>query len=366
MHILLVLHDFALGGAERIALRLAGAWTEQGHRITLASGSVEGPLRALVHRGIDLRIAAPEISRGSTRWPLGRFVARLCREVQPDILFLPGNYYFEIAAAVKLARGRSPVIVGKMSNAVVRRAERRPKAAKRIATLWLKARFPDHIVATSAAGLAEARAWLGGRASRFTTIAQPVLEGSIDLDEHPLARTLIAAGRLEPQKNFSLLLRALAQLPSSVDLTIVGEGRLRDRLMREALDLGIAGRVRFPGYADGIAPFLLTSRLFVLSSDYEGFPSVLVEALACGLPVVATDCAPSMRELIDDETAGRVVPVGDTVALARAIHDVLDRPPSPRADVAARAAPYRLETSASSYLDLFRRLDEQRHHIEKR
>lgn len=363
LHIMIVIQDFSLGGAKRIAIRLAGAWARQGHRVTLVAGSGEGPLRAMLPEGVALAIPDRPQRRGFTRWPLARHVLRQCRADPPDLLFLPGNYYFEIAAAVKLLMRRPPAIVGKISNVVVRRRERRRRAIPRIAALQWKARFLDRIVVMMPAFLEETRRVLGGAPQRYVVIPQPALNDAspaAPAAPPPPGTTLITAGRLMKQKNFPLLLRAMTALPDAVDLTIIGEGPLRDELAALAQALGVAHRVRFAGYAPDVIPWFAQARLFVLPSDYEGFPSVMVEAFAAGLPVVVTDCSPAIRPLVPDERIGKVVPLDDPASLAQAIAAMLNQPrPDPDA-LAALARPYRLSQAAARYSALFEALCRQR------
>jgi glycosyltransferase involved in cell wall biosynthesis len=134
------------------------------------------------------------------------------------------------------------------------------------------------------------------------------------------------------QKRFDILLEAFAQsADKSSTLTIVGDGPLRNSLKRLAGSLGIADRVDMPGFADDLIPWLRKSDLFVLSSDYEGLPAVVIEALACGVPVVATNSFESAGELLGGLESCAVTPISDPQRLAEAI----DRSLSERADVAA-------------------------------
>ena len=116
--------------------------------------------------------------------------------------------------------------------------------------------------------------------------------------------------------------------------------------------LGIADRVELAGYVADIRPWLDTARLFVLASDFEGYPAVLVEALAAGWPVVATDCTPATR-LLDLAGAGSVVALGNTAALAEAIARMLDQSPPDPGQLAASVAHHRIGAVAEAYLDLF-------------
>jgi hypothetical protein len=123
-------------------------------------------------------------------------------------------------------------------------------------------------------------------------------------------RHYLAVGRLAAQKNFRLLIDAFARIATARDsLTIVGEGADRGALERQAAALGIVDRLAMPGHINPIDPYLAEADALVLSSDYEGLGIVVIEALAAGLQVVATDCGPNMAMLVEE--AGRLVPIRD-------------------------------------------------------
>ena len=173
-------------------------------------------------------------------------------------------------------------------------------------------------------------------------------------------RRLVAAGRMVRQKRFDILLEAFAQsADKSSTLTIVGDGPLRNSLKRLAGSLGIADRVDMPGFADDLIPWLRKSDLFVLSSDYEGLPAVVIEALACGVPVVATNSFESAGELLGGLESCAVTPISDPQRLAEAI----DRSLSERADVAALrgiARGYLIEDAIAAHIVHLGRLVERR------
>jgi glycosyltransferase involved in cell wall biosynthesis len=143
---------------------------------------------------------------------------------------------------------------------------------------------------------------------------------------------VLAMGRLQPQKGFRELIRAFAQLNNSAcSLKIIGAGPQRDELVREIATLNLQDRVRLPGAVDNPLPYLRTADLFVLASTHEGLPNVLLEALALGTPVVATDCPTGPRELLEGGRWGRLTPVGDVPALADAMAHTLAEPEVARA-----------------------------------
>ncbi|AKS42756.1 Glycosyl transferase group 1 [Wenzhouxiangella marina] len=132
---------------------------------------------------------------------------------------------------------------------------------------------------------------------------------------------------------------------------LVGAGELEEHLRHLANDLGVAEQVVFAGFHDDPAPFYASADLFVLTSDREGFGNVIVEAMAQGTPVVCTDCPFGPAEILEGGRFGRLVPVGDEVALAEAMGDVLVNPPD-SANLRRRAAEFAPDIAARKYLEL--------------
>jgi glycosyltransferase involved in cell wall biosynthesis len=171
---------------------------------------------------------------------------------------------------------------------------------------------------------------------------------------------ILALGGLRQVKDFATLLRAFALLPRpDARLLIIGEGKEREKLAALARRLGIAGRVDLHGFVDNPFPYLARSDLVVLSSRREGLPNVLVESMALGTPVVATDCSGGVRELLQDGRLGALAPVGDPQALNQAIMRAIDEvrmgalDPDP---LRAATGPYHLLPAARAYLKFFAKL----------
>jgi len=162
---------------------------------------------------------------------------------------------------------------------------------------------------------------------------------------------VLAAGRLTAQKDFPTLLRAFARLVPERDLRlmILGEGPDRAALEAEIEALGLGDRVALLGFQANPFSYMARARLFVLSSAWEGLPGVLIQAMACGTPVVSTDCPSGPREVLEGGRLGPLVPVGDAEALARAIMQTLDAP-LPAEILKARAAQYGLAPVSRRYL----------------
>lgn len=165
---------------------------------------------------------------------------------------------------------------------------------------------------------------------------------------------ILAVGRLTKQKDFPTLLRAFAlvrqQRPAR--LVILGEGEERENLEQLAETLKISNDVSMPGFTLNPFAFMAKASVFVLSSAWEGLAIVVIEALACGCPVVATDCRSGPREILDNGRYGRLVPVGDYEALAKAILETLDNPdfPADKETRIQRAMEFSVDVAVDKYL----------------
>lgn len=358
-----VVHDFSAGGSERIAIRLANRWEEMGQRVTVFCGSSQGPLRSMLGDRVAMLEPRSPISRGpGSRQRLGRAAAEAFAISRPDVLFVPGNFHWPAIAPVVARLGRrTPPIVAQISSAL-RRPGRGPLRQALFDNRFR--RTMSHVAAAVALddhAAREANAIL----SRLVTITLPL--PALDDDVAPPTpfgrhgRTILAAGRFVPQKNFDLAVRAFAMLPDrEARLVILGDGPLRADLERTAHRLGVADRVHMPGWTPDIRPWLDGARLFLLSSDYEGYPAVIVEALAAGRPVITTDCTPAADELIRGKGRGAVTPRGDAAALAKALSAELSSAPPDPAALAEAVQAHRLDPVAKGYLALFDQLAQVR------
>ena len=154
-----------------------------------------------------------------------------------------------------------------------------------------------------------------------------------------LTHVVMAAGRMVPQKGFDILLKAFSQVVSEVEarMIIMGEGPDMETLKQTAQDLGIAGEVSFTGFQENPYQFMSHADVYVLSSRYEGMPMVVLESMACGLPVIATDCRSGIREMLNDGECGMLVPAEDPERLAGAIVRLIkDRPAREELSVLAK------------------------------
>lgn len=188
-------------------------------------------------------------------------------------------------------------------------------------------------------------------------IAQPVEDPWFTPGAPPV---VLSAGRMSKQKDFATLLQAFAIVRHDLRCRLVILGRSHDdkggekrrqRLLELAHRLGVANHVRLPGFVTNPFPYMAKASVFVLSSRYEGLPGVLIQAMGCGTPVVSTACPTGPREILQEGRYGRLVPVGDAAAMAKAIRDTLESPP-PREWLAQRARFFSVERSFERYREL--------------
>ncbi|TVV74456.1 glycosyltransferase [Sphingomonas solaris] len=314
----LALHDFPAGGTERIAIRLANAWAGAGRIVTIYCGSALGPARAELAQGIAIVAADPPIPRGAlSRLRLGRWLRGRLATDPPDVLVVPGNFHLPVI----MAAGRLPCpVAAKLSNPLLRADHRFDKRiagiGRRIATHRI-----DRLIAMSPALAAEAEALLG---RACVPLAEPILSADPRTPVRPDGPPLVlCAGRMVAQKRFSLALRAFAALEdASARLVMLGDGPERAALEGEATALGIAERVEFIGHVPDITPWLARAHAFLLTSRYEGYPAVLVEAIAAGVPVVTTPCSVALPGIVAEPACGRIADE-DPAALAAALSGIL-------------------------------------------
>ena len=266
-------------------------------------------------------------------------------------------------AAAKAAgfKGRLMVVEHNTMSQKIGQA-RRPaaKLAYRLAPLGY--RFADVVACVSQGMADDLQALTHLPAGKIRTLYNPVVDEGLPARaaaplDHPWFApgeppVLLGIGRLHPQKDFATLLRAFASVRAlrAARLLILGEGEERTALEALASELGIAADVALPGFAANPFAYLSRAGAFVLSSRWEGLPTVVIEALACGAPVVSTDCPSGPDEILQGGRLGALTPVGDADALARAMLETLAAPPDPAAG-RARAQDFAVAPAAQAYLD---------------
>lgn len=346
------------GGVERMVMNLVEGFAARGVGVDLVAIRADGMPRVELPQNV--RIVDLETRHSALAvWPLVCYL----RSRRPVALLAAKDRAIRAAVLARAISGVRCRIVGRLGTNLSAALESRSGFVRgmRILPIRLMYRWVDHLVCVSK-GVREDTLHLARiPLERASVIRNPVVSKRIDElakcpVDHPWAKDpsvpmIVAAGRLTPQKDFPTLIRAFAALRTrqAARLVILGEGRERARLLQLARDLDVAADVALPGFAPNPYAWMARARLFVLSSAWEGSPNVLTEALALGVPSVATDCPSGPRELLADGRWGPLVPVGDPSALADAMEHVMRSPLSPEL-LRAAVFEYARDASAASYL----------------
>jgi glycosyltransferase involved in cell wall biosynthesis len=338
-------HALVGGGAERVWARLASGFAARGDAVTFAVDFEAQESLPYLSKGVDLHV----LPRGHARATLG--LARLLTQTKPDAsLSAISVSNLKHVAAAALARRADRAIIGYHG---FFRSE--PEPLSRIgylatpllsrlaaATVAVSRGLRDELVASFFVPIARA----GAIYNPATPEPFPPALAADELAARP--PRIVAAGRLAPDKDFLTLLRAFARLQRpEARLVILGEGPERRALEEEAQRLGVAAQVDMPGYCADVQVQLAQARCCAVSSLRESFSLICVEALAQGLPVVATRCG-GPAEILDAPDCGSLVPVGDAASLALKLAAALDAPgdPAPRQ---ARAKAFSLDAALNEY-----------------
>ena len=318
LRLLLVTGTLECGGAERQLVDMANYWAGRGVDVSLATWS--GPHIRDFYR-LDRRIRRVHLDvtpGGRLRGNLGRILKlrHLMRNTAPD------------ATLSFLTRSNVPTIlagIGLPLRIVI--SERvQPAHETDLQFAWrILRRFVYRQAAAIVSQTADAAEWiranLGAKVLVIPNALRP-LPVVTDARE-PL---VVGIGRLVPQKGFDLLLRAFAQVASAHPewrVAIAGEGPDRKALERLSAELGVRGRVDFVGHVRDVESLMARASLVVQPSRFEGFPNAVLESMGMGAAVISADCPAGPAELIEDGINGRLVPVEDVEALARAMSQLM-------------------------------------------
>jgi glycosyltransferase involved in cell wall biosynthesis len=343
------------GGAQRVIVNLVQGIVQRGEPVDLVLAVAEGVF--LDHLPPQVRVVDLRARRlvGSLL-PLIRYL----RGERPRMLISSLSHANLMALwAAKLA-GRSTPVMVTVHNTMSKSTGSNGGLEQRL----LRTFYPwaSRIVAVSRGAADDLARTTGVPRSRVEVIYNPVITPAVlDLarrpPDHPWydaggAPVILGVGRLTPQKDFPTLVRAFAELRRrrGARLIILGEGEDRPALKALVAELGLSDDVSLPGFRDNAPAYMARSALFALSSAWEGLPTVLIEALAVGTPVVSTDCPSGPREILQEGRLGALVPVGDAPALASAMERALDHTdtvPPPEALTA-----FTLDAAVDHYLRL--------------
>lgn len=359
MTISILLPDLRGGGAERVMIDLAHEFSNLGQDIEFVLMQTTGDFMPVAQRKFQIF----DLGVPRTR-EVPSALARYLRARKPDAV-IANMWPLTSAAVIGRAMSQHECRLLLMEHITLTQQYSswgRVHAGMMAASMAATYRFADLVAAVSE-GAAKDTARLARLSSeRVKVLHNPIPQRrapSSEAMEHaealwvcPPGQRILTVGSFKDQKNHPLLLSAFADLGyPEARLMLVGQGAKETSLRAMAAELGITDRVVFAGFHLDPTPFYQTADLFVLSSDYEGLPTVLIESLACGTPVVSTDCPSGPAEILENGRYGVLVPVRDAQALACAMKEALAAPHDPDL-LKQRASDFAPEIAAKRYLEL--------------
>lgn len=344
------------GGAERMFVNLANAFSEKGFNVSLILAQKEGPYLSLINEKVNV------VDLGASRVLFSLFpLVKYLRKENPDYLLSTLNHANIVAVMAKIFSFSKTKLIIRVPNYISISANVKEKIFAKV--FYKKA---DKIIAISKGIKNDLVSTLGLSADKIEVIYNPVFEYSIlekfkENIDHPYFKSeknkiFLGVGRLTYQKDFETLLRAFSKINKKLKntkLIILGEGEDREKLQELIIERGLKNDVSIPGFADNPYAYMAKSDVFVLSSRFEGFGNVIVEAMACGTSVVSTDCPSGPREILEDGKFGKLVSVGDYKEMAKAIEETLENSMDSKI-LQKRAKDFDIEKISEKYLSLMK------------
>ncbi len=331
----LFIADLGGGGAERVFVNLGKALSQSGYPVDLVVGTLHGAVY-LDELPPDVRL----INLGVSRMAFGApSLIRYLRRERPSAILATGGHSSCLAVLAHQFSGVRTRMIVREAN-MVGQGLRAMMPLMRWAfslAMWYCYHRADHMIAVSRGVADDLSGQLGIPWKKLSVIYSPLISNALQnralepLDHEWFQEgqppVILSVGRLTAQKDQQTLIRAFALVRKKVvaKLVILGEGENRAKLEALISELGLASDISLPGFHKNPFAFMSRARLFVLSSAWEGLPGSLIQAMACGCPVVSTDCPSGPKEILQDGRLGRLVPVGDATSMAGAILESLSK-----------------------------------------
>lgn len=361
MRIALLTPTLEIGGVERVFVNLANGLHRQGVEVDLVVGRTGGGMEKALENDIPVfDLASDHMMRSVPR------LAKYLHARKPEAVIAAMTHSTAAAVAARAIGRRKTKIVATEHNTMSKIVANTSGLKYRLMPLWSRwaLKSADAVVAVSAGVAADLSAQTGIPGDKFRVIYNPAItealySGAKATVEHPWFQpgeppVILAVGRLDKQKDFPMLVRAFSHVRKyrPARLVILGEGQDRDRIENIVQESGLTEDVSLPGFEQNPYRFMSRATVFASSSQWEGFGVALVEALALGLPVVATDCTHGPAEILGNGKFGALVPVGDHEAMAQALLTALNHPT--RIDCSQHLEQFTIESVAASYLSIIR------------
>lgn len=345
--------SFDGGGAERNCALIVSEYSRRGYQVEVVVDKDEGPNRNLIESNV-------RIVKLSGSFHLSQIISlrHVVKKFQPDLVFANiGLSNLKIfPSTIKLLKFKKIVLI--YHSLYSPKSKLGSKLTYRLSSILT--RLAGATIAVSQDIKNELVKRFGAKKSYIHVIHNPIdiqwIEKQANEPVPPwLVRTpyILTVGRLIEQKDFPTLLRAFSKISNEIEhmLIILGEGPLRQQIENLIHELGLTDRVFLPGYLSNPFPVYRGADLFVLSSAFEGFGNVLVEAMALGIPVVATRCPGGPKEILKHGKYGPLTPVGNPEKLALAIVNTLSNPIKEYA-LKQRASFFSLDIIVDKYLEI--------------
>jgi len=348
------------GGVERMVCSLAGGMVAAGYAVDMILIKAQGEHVDAIPEGV--RVIKLKARHTLTSLPE---LVRYLRRQRPAALLAAKHRAMKVAVVARWLAGSHTRLVGRLGTTVSAALEGQGWLRR---VLWYSSmrfyyRWVDQIIAVSEGVAEDVRRITLLPAEQVRVVCNPVITPTLyaqaaETVDHPWLQAgadipvILGAGRFTRQKDFDTLIRAFARLRRErpCRLLILGEGKLRPALEALVIELGLEDDVALPGFATNPYAAMARAQLFVLSSRWEGSPNVLTEAMALGVPVVATDCPSGPKEILQHGQYGKLVAMGDVEGLAKAMAETLDKP-LPAAQLQAAVSDYGVAASTRGYLD---------------
>jgi len=348
------------GGAQRVVVNLAAGYAKKGRDADIVVAGASGPLLDEVPEGVRLI----DLGAGGVVGSLPGLIRYIRRE-RPAAMLSTMSHCNVAAVMARMFSRTGMRLVLREANTLTFRRYRKIPARERAVHYLMMALYSraDMVVANSLDTASDLVTHGITGEDGVIVIHNPIVSPSLfekqsEEIEHPWLNdadvpVMIGIGRLHPQKDYETMIRAFGMVREKrpVRLLILGEGSERERLLEVVRDLGLEDDVDLPGYVPNPHAYLARASLFALSSKWEGFGNVLVEALAAGTPVVSTKCPGGPVEILEHGTFGRLVPVGDTEKFAEAVSETLDVPVD-REALIERAKDFSIDEITSRYMEI--------------
>jgi glycosyltransferase involved in cell wall biosynthesis len=355
------------GGAERVAVNLANEFVTKGYQVDILTVKKEGVYLSDISKEVRVFEPYSPSSRFLRTFLMLPALIYYIKTNRPSMVIssLPRNNIIILIAQFFISKKSTKVVVSEHSN-MTASFKKRNTYTDKLLLFFVKRLYSRayRVIAVSNGIANDLISNYGVPESKVAVIHNPVdvlfikEQSSSAIDPNVMDRkydNIISLGRLTEAKNYPLLIKSFAKVYENnrnARLTIFGEGELRRQLEQEIEKLGLVGLVKLPGFYKNPFAYIANAKVFVLSSDWEGFGNVLVEAVVCGTPVISTDCPSGPDEILRSGKYGILVKPGSQVELSAAICEVINQSQKTQVNLKEFGRQYKIDLIAKKYVNL--------------